>query len=93
VVGTVSISGRAAAAFQGICPAVTDTAVRQRAADALPCSRSGPASLLGCRENASRSPVPPGDRAGSRRTAIPWWTATASSLRVRGEGLLAMPSS
>ena len=28
------------------------------------------ASLFSCRENACRSPVPPGDRAGSRLTAL-----------------------
>ena len=52
--------------FPASAPAVTDTAVVPRAADAPPdCVLSDPASLVSCRENACRSPVPPGDRAGS----------------------------
>jgi hypothetical protein len=66
VVDAASISGRGGHVPPASAPAVTETAVVRRAADALPyCVLSDPASLLGCRENACRSPVPPGDQAGS----------------------------
>jgi len=56
-----------AAAWRPRSPVSAPAVTVRRAADALPYSRSG----LGCQENAARSPVPPGDRAGSDQTAIP----------------------